>query len=102
MFVVSRQKVVFCALAQTYCLVLYWRSREIEWPALSTMAFDSMAIPAMSSECERVFSSTAKQTTAESARLSGILPWHQECLKNWHRRGAINIQTFNNGILLED
>lgn len=83
-------------------LMEYWRSREIEWPALSTMAFDFMAIPAMSSECERVFSSTAKQTTAESARLSGILLWHQECLKNWHRRGAINIQTFNNGILLED
>jgi hypothetical protein len=53
------------------------------------MAFDFLAVPAMSSECERVFSSCAKQTTPESSRLSGLILWHQECLKNWQRRGVI-------------
>jgi hypothetical protein len=38
----------------------YWRSREKEWPYLAAMAFDFLAVPAMSSECERVFSFCAK------------------------------------------
>lgn len=71
----------------------YWRSREHLWPQLARMAFDFLAVPAMSSECERVFSSCAKQTTLESSRLTGILLWHQECLKNWQRQGAIQIGT---------
>lgn len=67
----------------------YWRSKEREWPQLAQMAYDFLAVPAMSSECERVFSSCSKQTTPESSRLSGALLWHQECLKNWQNRGAI-------------
>jgi hypothetical protein len=41
------------------------------WPQLAFMAFDFLAIPAMSSECERVFSSYVKETIAESSRLTG-------------------------------
>src|SRR6266536_3378207 len=54
----------------------YWRQRESVWPELAHMAYDFLAIPAMSSECERVFSSCAKQTTPESSRLTGKLLWH--------------------------
>ena len=60
----------------------YWRAKESEWPQLVSMAFDFLAVPVMSSECERVFSSCVKQTTPESSRLIGRLLWHQECLKN--------------------
>jgi hypothetical protein len=78
----------------------YWRSKESEWPQLATMAFDFLAVPAMSSECERVFSSCAKQTTPESSRLTGKLLWHQECVKNWQRRGAIRIsEAFNAAVI---
>ena len=78
----------------------YWRSKESEWPQLATMAFDFLAVPAMSSECERVFSSCAKQTTPESSRLTGRLLWHQECVKNWQRRGAIRIsEAFNAAVI---
>ena len=52
------------------------------WPELTIMAFDLMAVPAMSSECERVFSSYTKITTASSGRLQGRTLWHQQCLKN--------------------
>jgi hypothetical protein len=79
----------------------YWRSRENDWPQLASMAYDFLAIPAMSSECERVFSSCAKQTTAESSSLSGLMLWHQECLKNWQRQGAISIQKCWNAVLLD-
>jgi hAT family C-terminal dimerisation region len=78
----------------------YWKAREAEWPHLASMAFDFLSIPAMSSECERVFSSCGKQTTPESSRLSGSMLWHSECLKNWQRRGAIKMETFKNGIRL--
>jgi hypothetical protein len=61
----------------------YWRMKESEWPQLASMAFDFLAVPAMSPECERVFSSCAKQTTPESSRLTGRLLWHQEYVKNW-------------------
>jgi hypothetical protein len=79
----------------------YWRSREKEWPELTSMAFDFLAIPAMSSECERVFSSCSYLTTQQSTRLSGKLLWHQECLKNWQKRGAIKLGSYNGGIFLD-
>jgi hypothetical protein len=61
----------------------YWQSWEYQWPHLALIAYDFLAIPAMSSECERVFSSYAKLTTLESSKLLGDMLWHQECLKNW-------------------
>jgi hypothetical protein len=65
------------------------------------MAYDFLAIPAMSSECERVFSSCAKQTTVESSRLSGMMLWHQECLNNWQKRGVIRMETAQNAVILD-
>jgi hypothetical protein len=49
----------------------YWRSREKDWPELAQIAYDFLAILAISLEYERVFSSCSKQTTAQSSRLSG-------------------------------
>jgi hypothetical protein len=78
----------------------YWKAREREWPQLTAMAFDFLSIPAMSAECERVFSACSRMTTAQSSRLSGETLWYTECLKNWQNRGAIEIGGFNSGILL--
>lgn len=78
----------------------YWKQKEKEWPELAAMALDFLAIPAMSSECERIFSSCAKQTTAESSQLSGDILWHQECLKNWQNKGAIEIGGAYKAVLL--
>jgi len=81
-------------------IMQYWRSKEPEWPQLASMAFDFLAVPAMSSECERVFSSCGKQTIPESSRLTGRMLWHQECLSNWQRRGAIRIpEAFNAAVI---
>ncbi len=79
----------------------YWKAHELAWPNLTRMAFDFLAIPAMSSECERIFSSCAKQTTPESSRLSGLMLWHQECLKNWQGRRAIRMERGWNGVVLD-
>ena len=75
--------------------------KESEWPQLASMAFDFLAVPAMSSECERVFSSYAKETTPKSSRLTGRMLWHQECLKNWQRRGVIKISEAFNAVILD-
>lgn len=76
----------------------YWKSKQAQWPQLAAMAFDFLAVPAMSSECERVFSSCSKQTTAETSNLSGEMLWHRECLKNWDHRGAIDMMSCHNAV----
>ena len=48
-----------------------------------------LAIPAMSAECERVFSSTKELITPERNRLSCDIIEASECLKNWWDRGLI-------------
>ena len=63
-------------LNSTLGLMEYWNSKSTVWPELTTMAFDLMAVPAMSSECERVFSSYAKMTTADSRGLLGKTLWY--------------------------
>jgi hypothetical protein len=63
-------------------LMEYWKSREAQWPYLTQIVYDFLSILAMSSKCERVFSSYTKQTTPESSRLSGRMLWHQEYIKN--------------------
>ena len=73
-------------------VIEYWKIHEPYWPNLTRMAFDFLAIPAMSSECERVFSSCVKETIPESSQLSGLMLWHQECLKNWQARGAVSME----------
>jgi hypothetical protein len=83
-----------------YLWALAWSSPS-QWPQLALMAYDFPAIPAISSECKRVFLSCAKQTTLESSRLSGLMLAYQECLKNWHRRGAICMGTAWNSALLD-
>ena len=71
------------------------------WPNLAKIAFDLLAIPTISSEYERVFSSVAKLIIVASSRLSGDLLWHQEYLKNWSRRGLIDITRFRYTIQLD-
>jgi len=47
----------------------WWISEVSKFPALYRYAVDTLSCPAMSTECERVFSSTKKLLTAERNRL---------------------------------
>jgi len=53
------------------------------FPTLYQDTLDKLAIPAMSAECERVFSSVKKMVTAERNRLSEDIIQACECLKAW-------------------
>lgn len=88
-------------LNSTLGLMEYWNSKSMAWPELTRMAFDLMAIPAMSSECERVFSLCAKMTTADSGSLSGKTLWHHQCLKNWSKHGVIDLALYKNAVKVE-
>ena len=47
------------------------------------MAFDLFSIPAMSSECEHVFSQSKLLITEERNRLGAATIEADECQKNW-------------------
>jgi hypothetical protein len=49
----------------------------------------TLAIPAMSAQCERVFSSTKKLLAPERSRLAPDIIEASKGLKNWRDRGLI-------------
>ena len=57
-------------------------------PAISASIYPGL-IPAMSAECEHVFSSAKKLITPERNRLNEQIIEASECLKNWWNCGLI-------------
>ena len=66
-------------------LLQYWSLQENNYPDLAKMAYDLHSIPAMSAECERVFSSTKLLFTDLRARMGDDVIEASECLKSWSR-----------------
>ena len=74
---------------KTFNPITWWDNAKSTFPSLHLYAFDTLAIPAMSAECERVFSSTKKLITPERNRLAEEIIEASECMKNWWDRGLI-------------
>lgn len=73
---------------------LTWWIQELEhnptrFPILGKMAIDLMACPAMSSECERVFSRAKQLVTNERSKLSAETIEANELQKDWLRKGLV-------------
>jgi hypothetical protein len=68
-------------------LCAFWASCETQYPSLARMAFDMLSIPAMSSECERMFSSTKILLSDRRARMKEDIIEASECLRSWFRSG---------------
>ena len=62
----------------------WWKAYESQWPSLTRMAFDMIAIPAMSSECERLFSSAKLLLLDRRARMKEDIIEASECLRYWY------------------
>ena len=62
----------------------WWKAHESQWPSLARMAFDMIAIPAMSSECERLFSSAKLLLSDRRARMKEDIIEASECLRYWY------------------
>ena len=63
-----------------------------DFPTLSQYALDTLCCPAMSTECERVFSSTKKLITPERNALADDIIEACECLKAWWKNSLIEQQ----------
>lgn len=71
----------------------YWNSQYEAQPDLAQFALDMLAIPLMSAECERVFSSAKHLLIDARNRLLPDIIEANECLKSWFeppRPGAFN------------
>lgn len=61
----------------------FWNSRHKTQPDIARFALDMLAIPMMSAECERVFSSAKHLITDSRNRLNPDIIEASECLKHW-------------------
>lgn|SRR5215469_2341752 len=64
-------------------LCTFWARYEEQYPALAQMAYDILSIPAMSAECERVFSSAKLLLSDRRARMKEDVIEASECLRAW-------------------
>lgn len=67
----------------------YWKNNQHTWPHLARFAFDTLGIPAMSSEAERTFSDAGEVITKRRNRLHANTVNACLCLKQWDNAGAI-------------
>jgi len=72
--------------------ILWWYQHRMDYPQLSRMAFDIFSIPAMSTEVERVFSSSGITITPRRNRLKADIIEAVECQKSWEQTGLITFQ----------
>jgi hypothetical protein len=71
------------AVAQSFNLFRWHVDNQHGFPTLYQMALDTLSIPAMSTECERVFSSTKKLLAPMRNGFKEDIIEATECLKAW-------------------
>jgi hypothetical protein len=67
----------------------WWLEYGSNWPILQQMALDIFSIPAMSAECERVFSQCGRLITKDRNRLGDDTVEADECQKIWLQKGVV-------------
>jgi hAT family C-terminal dimerisation region len=68
----------------------WWDDHKAEFPTLYLDAWDTLPIPAMSAECERVFSSAKIMLTPERNALKEDIIEAAECLRAWWKDDFIS------------
>lgn len=80
----------YCALPPPVDIVenlfSYWQAQEQSFPKLIKLAFNTLAMPAMSAECKRVFTSCKLLIAPNRNHLSAEAIEASECLRNWYRQ----------------
>jgi hypothetical protein len=74
---------------KTFNPIFWWNDLKAAFPSLHLYACDTLSIPVMSVEYERVFSNTEKLITPERNRLAEDIIEASEYLKNWWDRQLI-------------
>jgi hypothetical protein len=68
----------------------WWIDHQADYPILAKMAFDLFSVPAMSAECERIFSQAKKVITDERNRINSDTVAAIECQKHLLRTGILD------------
>jgi len=71
--------------------ISYWVENRRRWPRLARMALDIFAIPAMSSDPERIFSLSGDMVSPKRNALQAETVGAAQCLKSWDSNGIFNI-----------
>jgi hypothetical protein len=75
---------------ETFDPIRYWNDRYYTQPDLARMALDVLAVPSMSDECERLFSSAKILLSDRRSRLKIDIIEASECLRSWFGPPAQN------------
>jgi len=71
---------------EEFDLIQYWNERYHSQTDLARMALDILAVPPMSDDCERLFSSAKLLLTDRRSRLQMDIIEASECLRAWYGR----------------
>ena len=73
----------------------WWRSpvNQRLYPRLSRLAYNLLSVPAMSAECERVFSSTGLLLSGLRSTMDMASIEASECVRNWLRTMFADAET---------
>ncbi|KAJ0122841.1 hypothetical protein HZ326_31574, partial [Fusarium oxysporum f. sp. albedinis] len=69
----------------------WWMARQGQFPMVSQLALDILAIPAMATDCERSFSLAKLTLTSQRLSMTTETLEKLQCLKNWVRHGAVKL-----------
>uniref|UniRef100_A0A0D2XRV7 HAT C-terminal dimerisation domain-containing protein n=1 Tax=Fusarium oxysporum (strain Fo5176) TaxID=660025 RepID=A0A0D2XRV7_FUSOF len=69
----------------------WWMAHQGQFPMISQLALDILAIPAMATDCERSFSLAKLTLTTQRLSMTTETLEKLQCLKNWVRHGAVKL-----------
>lgn len=72
----------------------YWMGKTFTWPQLAGLALNVFAIPVMSDEPERVFSTTGHALSPRRRRLKDETIDHLMSVKAWSKAGLVKIDRY--------
>ena len=76
---------------ETEDLIEWWMARQGQFPVLSQLALDILAIPAMTTDCKRSFSHAKLTLMSQRLSMTAETLERLQCLKNWIRHGAVKL-----------
>ncbi|KAL7755481.1 hypothetical protein ACKLNR_014579 [Fusarium oxysporum f. sp. zingiberi] len=69
----------------------WWMAHQGQFPMISQLALDILAIPAMATDCERSFSLAKLTLTTQRLSMTTETLEKLQCLKNWVGHGAVKL-----------
>lgn len=82
--------------------IQYWLERRFQFPNISKLAFDTLAIPPMADDDERSFSSARDLITYRRDRLKEDIVGTSECFHNWYGRPEVTTRSRSGECTVKD